>query len=60
MGHVKEPEGVDFYVDSTPLTQEDKKQISDVIAYYKRTGRKKLPLSNFIQTQIHTSRNDKH
>jgi len=40
IGHIKEPEGVDFYVDSTPLTQEDKKQISDVIAHYKRTGRK--------------------
>jgi hypothetical protein len=40
MGHIKEPQGVDFYVDSTPLTQEDKKQISDAIAYYKRTGRK--------------------
>ena len=58
MGHIKEPEGVDFYVDSTPLTQEDKKQISDAMAYYKRTGRKKLPLSNFIQTHGYTSRND--
>ena len=59
MGHVKEPQGVDFFVDSRPLTQEEKQQISDAIAYYKRTGRKKLPLSNFIKSQNQTSRNDK-
>ncbi|MEP7279063.1 MAG: hypothetical protein ABI813_10505 [Bacteroidota bacterium] len=40
MGHIKEPEGVDFVVDPTPLTEEDKKRISEVIAYYKATGRK--------------------
>ena len=58
MGHVKEPQGVDFFVDSRPLTQEEKQQISDAIAYYKRTGRKKLPLFNFIQTHDHKSIND--
>ena len=46
MGHIKEPVGVDFVVDPTPLTAEDRKQISDIIAYYKATGRKKpLPKS---------------
>jgi hypothetical protein len=44
MGHIKEPQGVDFFVDSRPLTQEEKQQISDAIAYYKRTGRK-MPIS---------------
>lgn len=43
MGHIKEPEGVDFIVDPTPLTKEDRKRISEIIAYYKATG-KKLPL----------------
>ena len=43
MGHIKEPAGIDFIVDSTPLTDDDKKRISEVIAYYKATG-KKLPL----------------
>lgn len=43
MGHIKEPNGVDFFVDSTPLTKEDRQQISELIAYYKRTG-KKCPL----------------
>lgn len=44
MGHIKEPQGVDFFVDSRPLTQEEKQQISEAIAYYKRTG-KKMPIS---------------
>jgi len=44
MGHVKEPQGVDFFVDSRPLTEEEKQQISNAIAYYKRTGRK-MPTS---------------
>lgn len=43
MGYVKEPAGVDFLVDCTPLTPEDKKKISEVIAYYKATG-KKMPI----------------
>ncbi len=37
MGHIKEPAGVDFVVDSTPLTKADKMRISEVIAYYKAT-----------------------
>jgi hypothetical protein len=40
MGHIKEPQGVDFVVDSKPLTKEERKRISDIIAYYKATGRK--------------------
>ncbi|MFN6342928.1 MAG: hypothetical protein ACK4Y6_11070 [Bacteroidota bacterium] len=40
MGHIKEPNGVDFFVDPTPLTKEDRQQISELIAYYKRTGKK--------------------
>ena len=41
MGHIKEPKGIDFVVDPIPLTAEDKKRISEIIAYYKATGRKK-------------------
>ena len=33
--------GVEFTVDPTPLTDKEKKHISEVIAYYKATGRKK-------------------
>ena len=41
MGYIKEPEGVDFFVDSKPLTEKDRQEISDIIAYYKLTGRKR-------------------
>lgn len=40
MGHIKEPKGVDFVVDPTPLTAGDRKKISEAIAHYKATGRK--------------------
>jgi hypothetical protein len=50
MGYINEPEGIDFYVDSKPLTEKDRKEISDIIAYYKLTGRKRkitsLPVHN--------------
>ena len=42
MGYIKEPEGVDFFVDSKPLTDKERKEISEIIAYYKITGRKKI------------------
>ena len=42
MGYIKEPAGIDFIVDPTPLTTEDRKKISEIIAYYKATGRKML------------------
>ena len=40
MGHIKEPIGVDFVVDPKPLTTEDRKRISEIIAQYKATGKK--------------------
>ena len=43
MGYIKEPAGIDFVVDQTPLTVADRKKISEIIAYYKATG-KKMPL----------------
>ncbi len=43
MGYIKEPAGIDFIVDPTPLTAADRKKISEIIAYYKATG-KKMPL----------------
>ncbi len=42
MGYIKEPAGIDFVVDPTPLTAADRKKISEIIAYYKATG-KKMP-----------------
>ena len=43
MGYIKEPAGINFVVDPTPLTKEDRKKISEIISYYKATGRK-MPL----------------
>jgi hypothetical protein len=42
MGHIKEPKDINFVVDPTPLNLEDKKRISEIIAYYHATGRKKV------------------
>ena len=43
MGYIKEPAGINFTVDPKPLTAADRKRISEIIAYYKATG-KKMPL----------------
>jgi len=31
MAHIKEPEGVDFLIQSPPLTDEERKEISELI-----------------------------
>ena len=36
MGYVKEPEGVDFIIQSKPLTDKDREQISKFIQAYKQ------------------------
>ena len=41
MGYIREPEGIDFFVDPKPLTEKEKNEISKIIAYYRTTGRKK-------------------
>ncbi|HAH25614.1 MAG TPA: hypothetical protein DCL77_17960 [Prolixibacteraceae bacterium] len=41
MGYIKEFEGIDFFVDPKPLTEKDKREISEIIAYCKSSGRKK-------------------
>jgi hypothetical protein len=50
MGYIKEPYGVDFFVDPRPLTEADEKIFSEAIAYYKATG-KKLTLSKIRARQ---------
>ncbi|NVN94057.1 MAG: hypothetical protein HXX18_02115 [Bacteroidetes bacterium] len=39
MGLIKEPEGVDFIIESSPLTEKEKKEISEFIQ--KRKAEKK-------------------
>ena len=57
MGYFKEPAGINFVVDPTPLTTADRKKISEIIAYYKATG-KKMPLqkATIKKRLINTSR----
>ena len=55
MGYIKEPVGVDFVVDPTPLTDKERKRISEIIAYYKATG-KRMPMTksstqNLVRTK---------
>ena len=55
MGYIKEPAGIDFVVDPTPLTAADRKKISEIIAYYKATG-KKMPLQkSTMKTRLTSS-----
>ena len=58
MGHIKEPAGIDFIVDPTPLTAEDRKKISDIIAFYKATGRK-MPIQKSTTRIISRTKNNK-
>jgi hypothetical protein len=41
MGHVKEPKGVDFIIESEPLTNKDRQEITKFIANYKAKYHKK-------------------
>jgi len=52
MGHIKEPAGIDFVVDPTPLTAADRKKISEIIAYYKATGKKMPSQKSTIKTRL--------
>lgn len=57
MGYIKEPAGVDFVVDPTPVTAADIKKISEIIAHYKATG-KKIHLQK-VKTKNHLNSSGK-
>lgn len=59
MGHIKEPEGIDFVVDPTPLTAADRKKISEIIAYYKATGKKMTLQMAATKTRLTSKRSKK-
>ena len=42
MGHIKEPNGINFVVDPEPISPNELKEISAIIAHYKATGKKKI------------------
>lgn len=58
MGYIKEPVGIDFFVDPKPLTAADRKRISEIIAYYKATGRK-MPMKKSKAKVRSTNRRSK-
>lgn len=41
MGHIKEPKGVDFVIQSEPLTDKDRAEISKFISDYKSRRNRK-------------------
>lgn len=43
MGHIKEPDGVDFVINSRPLTKEEENAISEYISAYKANHSHKTP-----------------
>lgn len=59
MGLIKEPKDVDFFVDPTPLTSEQKKMLSEAIAYYKATGRIKMYRAGAAKKRSHVKRKRK-
>jgi hypothetical protein len=45
MGYIKEPEGVDFIIQSKPLTDKERKEISKFIQDYKANNGSKKSVS---------------
>jgi hypothetical protein len=61
MGLIKEPEGVDFIIQSLPLTDKERKEISDFILsrklqnktkLKKTTTKRRIKLNNHLGTHI--------
>lgn len=50
MGHIKEPKGVDFVIESEPLTEEERKKISEFIRRDKAKLTNKRKLSRTSKT----------
>ena len=55
MGHIKEPTGVDFIIESKPLTDEERKAISDFIRKDKEklSAKRKAAIGNPEQIKKH-------
>ena len=50
MGHLKEPKGVDFVIESDPLTDKARQEISEFIRNYKnKTTNKKVKIAPTIR-----------
>ena len=56
MGFIKEPKGVDFVIQSEPLTDKDRKEISEFIRKYKEEQSKKSNKTNSRNTRATTTK----
>jgi len=55
MGFIREPKGIDFIIQSEPLTEKEKKEISQFIADYKSKKNKiDLKKSNVKREKQHS------
>ncbi len=55
MGHIKEPEGVDFVINGKPLTEKQKKDISEFIqADKERVAKLKVRKSRTLGKKVTT------
>ena len=52
MGFIKEPEGVDFVIQSKPLTKKQEKELSEYIAKRKPEMKKKSRKGAFTQQNV--------
>jgi hypothetical protein len=52
MGYIKEPEGVDFIIQSKPLTKKQEKELSDFIAKRKLEIKKKSKKGTYTQHSV--------
>lgn len=52
MGHIKEPRGVDFIIQSKPLTDKDRQDISKHIAEYKAKQAKKMTNKSKVKQTV--------
>ncbi|MBN2485967.1 MAG: hypothetical protein JXB34_08325 [Bacteroidales bacterium] len=52
MGFIKEPEGVDFVIQSKPLTKKQEKELSDFIAKRKLDIKKKSKIGTYPQQRV--------
>ena len=50
MGFIREPEGVDFVIQSKPLTARQEKELSEYIAKRKTEIKKKIKKDTYTQT----------
>jgi hypothetical protein len=52
MGFIREPEGVDFVIQSKPLTLKQEKDLSEYIAKRKREIKKKAKKGTYTQQTV--------